>query len=601
MNYITKHFHHLIAIAIFLILTCIYFAPSIFDNKVIQQGDMEKGTGMAKELKDYYEKEDGKSAWTGSMFSGMPAYHIYVYGNPLNYLGYIEEPFKSLDYLGGSMILTALICFYILMCVVGVKRWLAIAGAIAFALASYNLIIIMAGHITKMYVIAYMPLTIAGMIVLFRKKWLWGMILLTLGVGFSVANSHLQITYYLALFSLLFFIGLSVNKLWEKEYLVLAKIIGLSILSVVIAILPVLGSLYSNYEVGQESLRGASELTSTATGEEKGKISSGLDIDYAFRWSYGQGELLTLLIPNAYGGASGETLDDQSEFYKTYQSLGGNVGRTVQAPTYWGTQPFTSGPVYYGAIVCFLFVLGMFVIKNPIKWWIAGASLLFILMSLGRNFNLLNEFLFYHLPMYNKFRVPSMALVIPGLTFPFIGIWGLKCIIEEKLNAQYLKKSLIYSFSIVGGICLLIWIMPSMFLDFSVLPANTEVTAKTLTPALAEAYPDLRYKVEWPAQLFDALLASRKSLASSDAFRSFLLIGLSAALIFFFLRTKNKKTGAIVLSVGMLALITIDLWAIDKRYLNDNSFSDKKFEDSYQKTAADEYILQDTSQSYRVL
>ncbi|GHU63985.1 membrane protein [Bacteroidia bacterium] len=573
-----KYAHHLVAILVFLLFICIYFAPGLFEGKTIQQDDMQNVAGASTELVDYYQKEDGRSAWTGSMFSGMPAYHIGIQGNPPNFLTYLEKPLKAIDYMGASMILVALVCFYILMCVIGVKHWLAIAGSIAFAFSSYNFIIVAVGHITKMYVIAYMPLTVAAMILLFRRNWIWGSILLVLGISFSVMNSHIQITYYLALFSVLFFIGLAINEIKKKDYTFLAKITGIMVIAVVLSIIPTLDNLYANYEIGQESLRGPSELSSNETDAEK-QTSTGLDIDYAFSWSYGKGELLTLLIPNVYGGASGEVLDKDSEFYKAAKSMGVKVGNTIQAPTYWGDQPFTSGPVYLGSIVCFLFILGLIVIKNPVKWWVAGATLFFIFLALGRNFNLLNEFLFHHLPMYNKFRTPSTALVIPALTFSFIGFWGLKQIIENKMNLSELKKPLIISLAVTGGICLLIWIVPGLFLGFE-------------SPSDAQQIPE---------QLMPALISDRESMASSDALRSLVFILLAAGLLFYFLTSKNKKTGEWVLGVGLMVLVTFDMWGVDKRYLNNDSFSKKKLSEIYKKSAADEQILKDTSPSYRVL
>jgi len=576
---VKKSIPHVIAIAIFLILICVYFAPGIFEGKSLQQHDMQQVDGMAKELSDYYEKEGGTSVWTGSMFSGMPAYNIAIYGGPQNYMFYIEKPVKAIDYGGASMILTALICFYILMCVMGVKRWLAIAGAIAFAFASYNLIIIAVGHITKMYVIACMPLTVGGIILLFRKNLLWGSVLSLLGISLSIINGHIQITYYLTLFCLIFFIGLSIKAFRDKEIPLWIKSTLILIAAVIISMLPSLGGFYASYEVGQKSLRGPSELTQVKDGVEQ-KASTGLDIDYAFGWSYGRGELLTLLIPNAYGGSSGEILDRDSHFYKTARSLGAQVGKTIQAPTYWGPQPGTSGPVYFGAIVCFLFVLGMFVVKSPLKWWIFGASMLLIIMSLGRNFASINDFLFYHLPMYSKFRTPSMALVIPGMTFPLIGFWGLKRIVEGKIDARLLKKYLIWSLCIVGGICLFIWLVPNMFLSF-------------------ESVSDAKY--QFPEQLIGALIDDRRAMATSDALRSLIFILLAGGLIFLFMQMNNKKTGLTVMSVGLLILITLDMWTVGKRYLNDSNFSKQKSYESFKKTPADEFILQDKSPSYRVL
>jgi hypothetical protein len=260
--------------------------------------------------------------------------------------------------------------------------------------------------------------------------------------------------------------------------------------------------------------------------------------------------------------------------------MGGRLDKNFRLPAYWGDQPFTSGPVYFGAIVCFLFVLGMFVIKNPVKWWILGGSLLLIFLSLGKNLAGFNEFLFHHLPMYNKFRTPSMALVIPGLTFPLIGFWGLKLIVEEKVDTGYLKKSFLWSLSIVGGICLIIWIMPELFLNFS-------------SPR------DAQYQL--PDQLLDALIADRKSMATADALRSLIFVLLSGGLIFYFISSRNKKAALSVVGIGMLVLITIDLWVVDKRYLNDASYSKRKLTDIYKETPADKFILQDKSPSYRVL
>jgi len=580
-----KSVPHIIAIALFLVLTCIYFSPSIFDGKTIQQGDTIQATGMSQEIHDYWEKEKGTSAWTGSMFSGMPSYHIYVHGNPPNFLNYLERFVRQIDYLGGGMILIALICFYILMCVIGVKRWLAIAGSIAFAFASFNLISIAAGHVTKVYVMAFMPLTIAGLFLLFQRKWLWGSIVLTIGICFSIMNNHLQITYYLALLCVILALGFLFIELRKKEYSDLLKAFCIAIACIVVAVLPDLGNLYANYESSLESTRGPSELTS-GTDETATKASDGLDIDYAFMWSYEKGELLTLLVPNVYGGASGTPLGKDFRLHQAYRSLGAQVGKEISAPTYWGDQPFTSGPVYFGAIICFLFVLGMFNLKNPMKWWLAGAALFFCLLALGRHLSWLNDFLFYHLPMYNKFRTPAMALVIPGMILPIVGFWGLKDIFAEKTDKKQLKNALIWSTSIVGGICLVLWIMPGLFLSF-------------------QSPLDIRYEQQWPsqfvAQLMDALLADRKSLASSDAFRSLTFVLLTSALLFYFVYAKNKAKTANVIGIILMVLVLIDLWPIDKRYLNDDNFQKKELHENFRKTAADEFILQDPSPSYRVL
>ena len=576
-----KSIPHIIAVTIFVALVCIYFSPSIFEGKTLQQGDSIQVSGMTKELDDYWKGENGSSAWTNSMFSGMPSYHIFVHGNPPNFLGYLQQIIWKLDYFGGSIILTALLCFYILMCVIGIKRWLAIAGSIAFAFASFNLISIMAGHVTKTYVMALMPLALAGIFLLFKRKWLWGSILFTLGVCFSIMNSHLQITYYLALLCIVLAIGFLFIELRKKEYSDLVKVACIAIVCVIVAILPNMGNLYANYESAQESLRGPSELTPATDNATAEKKSDGLDIKYAFTWSYGKEELMTLLIPKAYGGSSHETLGKDSQFYKTYRSLGMQVKDDIQAPTYWGDQPFTGGPVYFGAIVCFLFVLGMFVVKNPIKWWLAGGALLFIMLSLGRNLSWFNDFLFHHLPMYNKFRTPSMSLVIPGMIFPLIGFWGLKEIFAEKTDKKALKKALIWAVSLTGGICFLVWIIPDLFLSF-------------------QSVMDERYQ-QWPPQLMEALIADRKSLASADAGRSLLFILLTGGLLFYFLYAKNKAKAATFIGISLTVLVLADLWPVAKNYLNEKSFEKRKLHENFQRSTADDLIFRDISPSYRVV
>ncbi|WP_106831855.1 glycosyltransferase family protein [Parabacteroides pacaensis] len=568
-----------LVIVFFVVLVLLYFAPGFLDGKVLMQGDTTRFTGMSHELLEHYQKEGKGAAWTGSMFSGMPAYHIAMYGAPANYLDYVEKGIKMIDYQTAGMVLTGLICFYILMCVMGVSRWLAIAGAVAFAFTSYNIIIIIAGHVTKAYVIAYMPLTLAGMCLLFKQKWLWGAILFTLGVALSVMNNHLQITYYLFLFCILFYLGYAFRMIREKAYSNLLKASGIMAACAILAVLPNISNLYFNYEQAQESMRGPSELTIATTGDTS-KPSNGLEQDYAFEWSYGKGELLTLLIPNVYGGESGGTVDSSSELYKALRAKGAQVGDEIQTYTYWGDQMFTSGPVYFGAVVCFLFVLGMFVIRNPIKWWIFGASIFFIFLALGRNLMWFNDFMFHYLPMYNKFRTPSMALVIPEMTFPLIGIWGVSLVLKQKVDEKLLKKGLFWALGITGGISLILWLMPTAFLNFhSALDAHYQL-------------PDWYY---------NALLQDRRSLASADALRSLIFILLGAALLFWFYTSSNKQKTATFVGIGMLVLILADLWTVDRRYLSEKNYVQPRTVEPYKATPADVEILKDKDPSYRVL
>ena len=573
---------HIAAIAVFLVLTVIYFSPAVFEGKVVRQGDTEKAIGMGNSQMDEYEKtaQPGEfSAWSDAMFGGMP--YVSGYGNPApRFPGYllVEKPLKALGYMDAGMVFTGFVCFYILMCVMGVNWWLAIAGAIAFALASYNLIIIEAGHVTKAYVIAYMPLTLAGMALLFKRKYLWGAVVFLLGVAFSIANTHLQITYYLLLLCFFVYLGYLFNKLKEKAYKELGTVTAIMAGCVILAVLPNAQNMYAQWDLGQNSIRGATELTTTTPSGEK--ISSGLDKDYAFAWSYGKGELLTLLVPNAYGGSSGGMLGPDSELYKELRAKGAQVGKEVQAPTYWGEKTFTSGPVYFGALVCFLFVLGMFVIRNPMKWWLFGGSVFLILLALGRNFDSFNDFMFHHLPMYNKFRTVEMALVIPNMVAPIIGIWGLMEIFSGKVERKTFMRGFYVSLALTGGLSLLLWLSPTLLLDFH------------------SSY-DAQYQL--PENFYNALLMDRASLASSDALRSLLFILIGAALLAWYAVSKDKKSTATYVSIAMAVLIGVDLWGVDKRYLNEGSFYPKQdIKNVYTESTADKVILQDKS-NYRVV
>ncbi len=573
---------HVLALIVFLAISAVYFSPAVFEGKQVRQGDMEKHAGMGHSQMDKYAKtaQPGEfSAWSDAMFGGMP--YVSGYGNPAPQLpsyGVVSSLLLKLGAYDAGIVFAGMVCFYLLMCIMGVNVWLAIAGSIAFGFTSFNIIIIEAGHITQAWVIAFMPVTLAGMVLLFKKKWLWGAALFLLGVACSVNYGHIQMTYYLVLICLFIYLGYVVWKVKEKAFAELAKTTGIMAACVIVAVMPNAGGMYVNWDLGQHSIRGATELTTTTPSGEK--ISSGLDKDYAFAWSYGKSELLTLLVPNAYGGGSGGMLGSDSELYKELKAKGAQVGKEVQAPTYWGDKSFTSGPVYFGALVCFLFVLGMFVIRNPMKWWVFAGTMFLILMALGRNFDSFNTFLFHYLPLYNKFRTVEFALVIPELIFPIVGIWGVKEILSDNVDAKAFKHGMIGALAITGGLSLILWIMPSAFLDF-------------------RSSFDAQYQL--PDWYYNALLIDRASLASSDALRSLVFILLGAGLLFWYNKAKNKPTATIIVSAGVAILILVDLWGVDKRYLNDSNFvSPNKTKEIFKPSVADTEILKDTT-SYRVL
>lgn len=577
---------HVAALVLFLGLVMAYFSPAVFEGKVIRQGDNIKAAGQGGSQVEKYAKtaEPGEfSIWSDAMFSGMP--YGPGYGNPAPELpsySVVDNLLKMPGYFHAAMVFTGLVCFYLLMCVMGVNWWLAIAGAIAFAFASYNIIIIEAGHIVKAYVIAYMPITLAGMFLLFKRKWLWGAVLFLLGVAFSLSNGHVQITYYLVLLCLFIYIGYTVMKIRENAYGEWMKTSLIMTACVILAVLPNAKHMYANWDLGEHSIRGATELTPKA--DESGnveKVSSGLDKDYAFQWSYGWKELLTVMVPDVYGGGSGGTLDSSSELYKELKKNGAQVGKEVQTYTYWGDKPFTSGPVYFGALVCFLFVLGMFVIKNPMKWWLLSGSVFLTFLALGRNFDAFNDFMFHYLPLYNKFRTVEMALVIPGLVFPIIGVWGLKEILAEKVEEARLKKGFLGSLGLTGGLCLILWLMPTLLLSFQ------------------SAY-DAQFQNQVPEWYYTALLMDRASLASADALRSLIFILLGAALLVWFWKSGNKKTTGMFVSAGIAVLILVDLWTVDHRYLNDSNYVKDKPQETYKETVADKEIFKDTDESFRV-
>ncbi len=578
---IQKWGKHVVAVAVFILLSVVYFAPAVIDGKVIRQGDTIKATGMGhSQMKQYEETaQPGEfSAWSNAMFSGMP--YVAGYGNPepqLPRFDYLETPLKSIGYFDASMVLCGLVFFYILMCILGVNWLLAIAGAIAFAFASYNIIIIEAGHIVKAYVIACMPLTLGGMALLFRRKYLWGALTFLFGVALSLSNGHVQITYYLVLLCLFIYLGYLVFKVKQKEYKELLKVSLIMAASVILAVLPNAKHMYSNWDLGRHSIRGATELTTTSAEGEK--ISSGLDKDYAFQWSYQKRELLTLLIPNAYGGASVGTLGPDSELYQELKKQGAQIGKNVQTYTYWGDK-FTSGPVYFGALVCFLFVFGMFVVRSQYKWWLFGGAVFLTFLALGRYMDWFNDIMFHYLPLYNKFRTVEMALVIPGLVFPVIAIWGLKELLAGDVDKEKFKKGMLGALAITGGLCLIVWLMPNLLLDF-----RSEL--------------DARY--QFPDWYYNALLIDRASLASSDALRSLIFILLGAGLMYAYWKSTNKKMMGTVLSLGVAILILADLWAVDKRFLNDEDFVKQTPQEEYKASLADNEILKDTDLSYRVL
>jgi len=575
---------HIVAIIAFLAITLVYFNPML-DGKVLRQHDVTQYQGGSKEIRDYYYDEGKSSAWTGSMFSGMPTYQIGVMGGGTDFLNYVEKPFKALGNNTAGPVFAGMIMAYILFVLMGFSPVVSALGAIAYSFSSYNFVILEAGHVTKAWALAYLPLIVAGIMALFKDKIFLGGVLMALGLALQIKNNHLQMTYYTGIFCAILYVGYIVDRITKKDIKSLLKASGVMIVALSLALACNMGNIYGNMEMAETSIRGQSEL-STPTATEK--QSSGLDKDYAFAWSYGKAETFTLLVPNFYGGSSGAMLDKSSNLYKEMvkQGYGAQLGSDgVQSNAYWGAQPFTQGTVYFGAIICFLFILGMIIVRNKIKWWIFGATILFVFLAWGKNMEWFNDFFFYHFPLYNKFRAVSTALVIPALTMVMIAVWGIKEFFSGEIDKEKLKKALYISAGTVGGLCLFFWIAPGFFFNF-----------------IAES--DAAWKSQMPDWYYNALIADRKDLLSSDALRSLIFIVLTAGILLFSLRTKMEAGKvAILSSAAIILLVLIDLWGVDKRYLNDSNFAKKEtiISTAFPETVADKAILQDKHPSYRVL
>ncbi|MDR1372014.1 MAG: hypothetical protein LBJ17_02655 [Dysgonamonadaceae bacterium] len=570
---------HITAVMLFILLSFGYFKP-LLDGKVIQQHDLDQWRGMAQELAEYSKNNpNAQSAWTGSMFSGMPSYHILVPGAPTNYFGYVQV-FLNLNNEGSAgPVFAGLLCAYIFFFLLTGNFLISLICAVGCAFASYNIVILQAGHVTKAWAIAFMPLVLSGFLLVFRKKYLTGGALLAFGLGVELCASHIQITYYLALFCLIIYLSYTVKTILKKEYAALSKSVLTVAVALILAIIPRFAGFYADWEMSHESLRGPSELSPKDS--QSGQLSSGLEKDYAFTWSYGKGETLSLLIPNIQGGESGGKLGKDSNLYKAMKENGQKIGKEIQTYTYWGDKPFTSGPVYAGAVVCFLFVLGMFVIRSNGKWWLLGAAILFVFLSWGKHLSWFNDFLFYNLPMYNKFRTPEMSLVILALIMPIIAGWGLKYMISEDFDQKTIKKQLLYSLYITGGICFILWLMPNVFFNF-------------------ESEYDKQFINQVPEWYYSALLADREALMKSDALRSLIFIILAAIAVYPIITRNRKYINASLIVIAVLTLS--DLWSVDKRYLNDSFFVEKKQrEQVFDLSQADKIILKDTTPSYRVL
>jgi len=569
---------YLAAIIFFAVLGLLYFSP-ILEGKKLAQSDIVQFKGMSKEIADYRAATGEEPLWSNTMFSGMPAYQISVlYKNVL--VKYVDQVLKLGLPHPINLVFLYFLGFFILLVILRMNIWLAVLGSVAFAFSSYFFIILEAGHNSKAHAIAYMAPVIGGIILTYRGKLLWGAALTALFLSLEIYTNHLQITYYLLLTVVIFGIAQFIESYRKKE---LPNFIKSTLVLVVVAIFSVgvnISNIWATWEYGKYTIRGKTELTT-----EQNNRTTGLDINYVTQWSYGVPETFTLLIPNFMGGSSNIALSENSNAYKALINNGVPAGQAKQyiqsMPLYWGDQPGTSGPVYVGAIMVFLFFLGIFIVKGKMKWWLIAATILSIMLAWGHNFMPFTEFFLHYVPGYNKFRAVTMILVIAALTIPLLGILALREIFDPGQNKNEAFKNLKFAFYITGGISLFFAIVPGLFFSF-VSPSDAQYASS--------GFP------EW---LIDALRDDRESALRMDSVRSFIFITLAAAAIWAVLFNKIKKEYAFA---ALILLVTVDMWAVNRRFLNDKSFETaKKVENPFRPSAADQQILSDKNPNFRVL
>ncbi len=558
-------------IVLFIVLAYAYFSP-LLEGKELQMADLDHFKGMSKELVDYRNSTGEEAVWTNTMFSGMPGYLISVVypGNLADYpAGLLRNLFSI-----ASFIIWYFLGFYILLSSLKISRWTSVVGAIAFGFSSYFIIIIGAGHASKAMALGFLPLLIAGVLMAFKDRKIPGAILFAIGLSFELLAGHPQITYYGMILMGIYAIAELVAAIREKTLPNYGKSVLYLLAGVIIAVGMNFSRLYTTWEYSKETIRAPSELTINDHNK-----TSGLDKDYVVQWSYGIDETLTLLIPNFKGGSSLTNPGEKSESFKALQQKGvQNPKQTIRGVSmYHGEQPGTSGPVYVGAIVVFLFVLGLFVVKGVYKWWLAAATVVSIVLSWGGNVMGLTSFLLDYLPLYNKFRAPSMTLVIAQITMPLLGFMALHDILTGKVDKKIWQKGLLWAAGLTGGIALVFALLPGIAGDFS-------------NAFDAQRFPD------W---LIDSVIADRKSLLRMDAFRSFAFVALPAGALYAW-SAKKLNTTTFMAVLGVLVLV--DLWPVDKRYLNNDNFvSKREAQNPFPEMPVDKAILQDKDLYYRVL
>lgn len=581
MNWFKKLLPDLVVILFFAVIAFLYFFPAVTEGRILAQHDAVAGIGSGREMQEYLEKTGERTRWTNSIFGGMPTYQMAPSYDSTNTLGFIQQVYHLFLPTYVWYVFVMLLGFYILLRAFDFKVWLASLGAVLWAFSSYFFIIIAAGHIWKLMTLAYIPPTIAGMVLVYRKKWLAGGVVTALFVALQIFSNHPQMSYYF-LFVMLFMAVAYGVLAWQKKQLPdFFKSTGVLVVAGLVGVCVNLSNLYHTYEYSKESMRGKSELVKENSADQ---TDSGLERSYITQWSYGIGETFSLLVPNVKGGASVPLAANEKAMEKAspaYQSLYAQLGQ------YWGEQPGTSGPVYVGAFVMFLFILGLFIVKGPMKWALVVGTVFSITLSWGHNFMGLTDFFIDYIPMYSKFRAVSSILVIAEFTIPLLAMLALKEVMERPALFAEQKKAFYISFGLTGGLSLLFALFPTVF--FPSYVSSMEMNA------LQGAIP-----ADQLAPILVNLEEMRRSLFTADAWRSFFVIVIGSVLLGGYL---FRKWNAKVTVGALLLLCIVDMWSVNKRYLYDEQFVAKgtEMKPFLEPSETDKEILKDNTLDYRVL
>ena len=573
---IKKCLPDVLAVLLFAVLAFAYFFPADIEGRILYRHDASAGRGAGQEGIEYRNKTGERTRWTNALFSGMPTYQMSPSYGSTELLSKAADVYHLWLPENVWYVFAYLLGFYILLRAFDFRQHLAALGSILWAFSTYFLIIIAAGHIWKVWALAYLPPLIAGLVLAYRGKYLWGLLLTAIFTAFEINANHVQMTYYYLFIIFFLIIAWLVEAIRKHELQHFAKATAVCALGGVIGVCINLSNLYHTWQYSQESMRGKSELVKENSGNQ---TNSGLERDYITQWSYGIGETWTLLVPNTKGGASVPLSENETAMAKADPNYAGIYQQIGQ---YWGEQPGTSGPVYVGAFVMMLFILGLFIVKGPVKWALLAATILSIMLSWGKNFMGLTDFFIDYMPMYAKFRTVASILVIAEFTIPLLAMLALR---EVLRSVDSSKKYLLISFILTGGIALLMALFPTMFFDSFI--SSSELNALKSLPA------------EHVGPLIANLTEMRQAMFTSDAMRSFYIILVGTGILLAFCYGKLKREYAIAI---ILVICLVDLWTVNKRYLNDEMFVPKSEREApQQKSQADELILRDQSLDYRVL